>query len=130
MHLDIAPYSTSGGGVLDLRVSPQAIDTMQLKLGDKLTYETNAGGWTLKPQVHAYYVRNLNVQRYQTSASFLAGGSSFTSTSPARDADLANVGAGLTVLRNGALSFDAGYDFTTGASTKDHKFFLQAKAEF
>ena len=52
------------------------------------------------------------------------------STSPARDADLANVGAGLTVLRNGALSFDAGYDFTTGASTKDHKFFLQAKAEF
>ena len=50
--------------------------------------------------------------------------------SPASDADLFNVGVAVSLARTGSVSLEAAYDFTTGASTKDHLFSLQAKMEF
>ena len=61
--------------------------------------------------------------------SFLGGGS-FTVTAPARDPDIAELGVGLTVARNGPFALSALYDYAFGRTTSDNKFFLQVKWSF
>ena len=130
VHLNIAPYTTSGGGSFDLSVAGQSIDVTQMKIGSRFAYPMSQGnGWSFTPDVHGYYVRNLNTTRISTSASFLGGGS-FTVTAPARDPDIAVLGVGLTVTRNGPFVVSALYDYAFGRTTSDNKFFLRAKREF
>ena len=130
VHLNIAPYTTSGGGSFDLSVAGQSIDVTQLKIGSRFAYPVSLGnGWNFTPDVHGYYVRNLNTTSISTSVSFLGGGS-FTVTAPARDPDIAELGVGLTVARNGPFALSALYDYAFGRTTSDNKFFLQVKWSF
>ncbi len=130
VHLDIDPHATHGGGVFDLNVAGQHIDVAQMKLGSRFAYPiAQSSGWTFTPELHGYYVRNLVTTRIVTSASFLAGGS-FTSTSPARDTDVANLGLGLTIAQKGPFALSAVYDYSFGQTTKDNTFYLRAKTEF
>ena|GEM_PF-1568953 len=130
LHLDIDPHATSGGGVFDLNVAGQHIDVAQLKLGSRFAYPiAQPSGWTFTPELHGYYVRNLVTTRIVTSATFLAGGA-FTSTSPARDTDVADLGLGLTIAQKGPFALSAVYDYSFGQTTKDNTFYLRAKTEF
>jgi len=130
VHLDIDPHATSGGGVFDLNVAGQHIDVAQMKLGSRFSYPiTRSNGWTFTPELHGYYVRNLITSRIVTSASFLAGGT-FTSTAPARDTDVADLGLGLTIAQKGPFALSAAYDYSFGQTTKDNTFYLRVKTEF
>ena len=130
VHLDIDPHATHGGGVFDLNVAGQHIDVAQMKLGSRFAYPiTQSSGWTFTPELHGYYVRNLITSRVVTSATFLAGGT-FTSTSPARDTDVADLGLGLTIAQKGPFALSAVYDYSFGQTTKDNTFYLRVKTEF
>jgi outer membrane autotransporter protein len=130
VHLDIDPHATSGGGVFDLNVAGQHIDVAQMKLGSRFSYPiTRSNGWTFTPELHGYYVRNLITSRIVTSASFLAGGT-FTSTAPARDTDVADLGLGLTIAQKGPFALSAVYDYAFGQTTKDNTFYLRVKTAF
>ena len=130
IHLGVDAHRTSGGGLFDLNVASQQVDVMQLKLGGRLAYPlAQTSGWTFTPEVHAYYVRNLITSRVVTSAAFPLGGA-FTVAGPARDADLANFGAGMTIAQKGPFVLSAVYDYTYGQTTTDNSFFLRLKTEF
>jgi outer membrane autotransporter protein len=130
VHLNLDAHTTSGGGIFDMNVSGQQVDILQAKIGSRFSYPiAQSNGWTLTPEVHAYYVRNLDVSRITMSSTFLAGGS-FTSISPARDPDIANLGLGLAIAQKGPFSLVAQYDLSVGQSTRDNAFFLRAKTEF
>jgi len=129
-HLNIAPHTTKGGRIFDLSVSGQSIDVTQLKIGSRFAYSISPGhGWRFTPEVYGFYVRNLNTTAISTSASFLTGGA-FTVTAPARDADIAELGVGLTVARDGPFVVSARYDYAFGRTTSDGKFSLRVKWEF
>ena len=130
LHLDIDRHSTNGGGLFDMNVAAQSVDITQLKLGSRFAYPVERPeGWTITPEMHGYYVRNLNVSRIVTSASFLAGGS-FINTSPARDPDIADLGLGLTIAQKGPFALSAVYDYSFGQTTKDSTFYLRVKSDF
>jgi len=130
LHLDIDRHSTSGGGLFDMNVAGQSVDITQLKLGSRFAYPIErAEGWTFTPELHGYYVRNLNTSRIVTSTTFLAGGS-FINTSPARDTDIADLGLGLTIAQKGPFALSAVYDYSFGQTTKDSTFYLRVKSDF
>ncbi len=130
IHLNIASHTTSGGGIFDLNVAGQSIDITQLKIGSRFGYPMSLGDdWHFTPEVHGYYVRNLNTAAISTSASFLTGGA-FTVTAPARDTDIAEFGVGLTVARNGPFAMSARYDYAFGRTTTNNKFALRVKWAF
>jgi len=130
IHLDVDPYRTTGGAPVDLNVAGQHMDVQQLKFGNKITYPLMQSNWTFVPEVHGYYIRNLNTSRVHTTVSFVGGGSSFTLASPARDPDLLDFGLGVTVKQKGPFTLGFVYDYTFGQSTTDSTFYLRAKTEF
>ena len=130
IHLNVDAHPTSGAGLFNLNVADQQLDVTQLKLGGRVAYPmTQPSGWSFTPEVHAYYVRNLNISRIATSAAFTSGGA-FTVSGPQRDADLANFGLGLTIAQKGPFVLSAVYDYTFGQTTTDNTFFLRVKTEF
>ena len=130
IHLDVASQQTTGAGLFNLNVADQHLDVTQLKLGGRLAYPViQPNGWTFTPELHAYYVRNLNISRVTTSVSFPLGGA-FSVSGPQRDADLANLGVGLTIAQKGPFVLSAVYDYTFGQTTTDNTFFLRVKTEF
>ena len=130
LHLDIDRHSTNGGGIFDMNVAGQSVDITQLKLGSRFAYPIErTDGWTITPELHGYYVRNLNTSRIVTSTTFLAGGT-FINTSPARDTDIADLGLGLTIAQKGPFALSAVYDYSFGQTTKDSTFYLRVKSDF
>jgi outer membrane autotransporter protein len=113
-----------------MNVAGQSVDITQLKLGSRFAYPIErAERWTFTPELHGYYVRNLNTSRIVTSTTFLAGGS-FINTSPARDTDIADLGLGLTIAQKGPFALSAVYDYSFGQTTKDSTFYLRVKSDF
>ena len=130
IHLDVDSHATSGAGLFNLNVANQSLDVTQIKLGGRVAYPmARPSGWTFSPEVHGYYVRNLNISRVTTSAAFPQGGA-FTVSGPQRDADLADFGVGLTIAQKGPFALSAVYDYTFGQTSIDNTFFLRVKTQF
>lgn len=130
IHVDVDAHTTSGAGLFNQNVSGVHFDVTQLKMGGRVAYPAEKpNGWTFTPEFHAYYVRNLDISRIKTTAAFTAGGA-FSAAGPQRDADLGNVGLGLTISQKGPFVFSAVYDLTVGETTTDNMVFLRAKTEF
>ena len=107
IHMDADAHQTQGGGMFDLNVAPQHIDVRQLKFGSRASYTVaQPNGWVLTPEVHAYYIRNLILTRVATSATFTSGGG-LTAYGPQRDADLADLGLGMTIAQKGPFTLSA-----------------------
>jgi outer membrane autotransporter protein len=130
IHIDTDANQTQGGGIFNLNVAPQHIDVTQLKFGSRAAYTiTQPNGWVFTPEVHAYYIRNLVLTRVANSAAFTSGGS-MTVYGAQRDADLADLGLGMTIAQKGPFTLSAVYDYTFGQTQSDNKFFLRVKTEF
>jgi outer membrane autotransporter protein len=130
-HLGVDGYTTSGAGVLNLHVNSDSTDIIQSRLGARVAYPlTGYGTYTLTPEVHAYYVHNFGSDQTTATSTFTGGGPAFTTTAPARDRDIFNLGLGLTVAQVGPLALSGVYDYSGGATSHEQTFYFRFKTDF
>lgn len=130
LHMGFGSYTMAGGSSPSAHIDADSLDLVQSRLGAQIAYPlAPRQGWLMTPTMHAYYLHNFNTAGVATVGTF-SNGLSFDVTAPSEDANLVDVGAGVTVSRGGPLSLDLAYQYTGGASTSDNTFLLNVKAEF
>ncbi|MGC8477390.1 MAG: hypothetical protein ACP5NP_13635, partial [Acetobacteraceae bacterium] len=76
-----------------------------------------------------YYLHNFDTSGVTTSGSF-SNGIGFSVAEPSRDANLGNVGIGVTASRMGAFTLRANASYTGGYSTSIGTFLLHLSTRF
>ncbi|MDE2335397.1 MAG: autotransporter domain-containing protein [Rhodospirillales bacterium] len=117
IHLNVDGYTMTGGTGPSAHVNSVSLDLVQSRIGARLDYKSGSvGGWLLQPYVHAYYLHNFNTSGVTTSGSF-SNGLDFAVAAPSRDANLADIGFGLTADVPGGMKLGATASYTAGRST-------------
>jgi outer membrane autotransporter protein len=130
-HISMDGYTTSGASVLNLHVNSASADILQSRVGARVAYPmTGYGTYTLTPEIHAYYLHNFGSDQTTMTSYFTGGGPGFSTTSPARDRNIYNIGLGLTVAQVGPMALSGVYDYAGGATSHEHMFFIRFKTEF
>lgn len=115
-HLNIAPYTETGGGVLDLNVQSQSYDFLQSGLGVRVARPFEFFERTAVPEVHGKWYRMLSNPTITNTVSLASGElQSFTTPGLTDAPDTFNVGAGFTFLSCGCAAknwaIEAVYDY-------------------
>ncbi len=130
MHMNFGSYAMAGGSGPTANINSQSVDLQQGKIGVRLAYPIQGDeGWKFTPEVHLNYVHNFNTTGVTTTGTF-AGGLPFNVFAPARDAEVVNVGAGLTIAQDGPFALSGVYDYSGGETAHIHSFFLRVKSDF
>ena len=130
LHMGFDSYTMSGGLGPSAHVNAETLDLVQGRVGAQITYTpAPQQGWVLRPEMHAYYLHNFNSGGVTTAGSF-SNGPAFAVYAPSRDADLVDVGLGLTMSHSGPLSFGAAIQYTAGRSTSNDTFLLHLETAF
>lgn len=130
LHMNFDGYTMSGGIGPSAHINANSLDLVQSRVGAQLVYPvTQVGGWTLQPQVHAYYVHDFETTGVTTAGGF-GNGLGFSVTAPSRDANLADVGLAVAASRAGAFTVSASASFTGGRSTDIGTFLLHIAKRF
>lgn len=130
LHMGFDGYTMSGGLGPSAHINAETLDLVQSRVGAQITYlPAPLQGWILRPELHAYYLHNFNSSGVTTSGSF-SSGLPFSVSAPSRDANLMDLGFGLTISRHGPFSFGASVQWVAGHSTSNDIFLLHLATEF
>jgi outer membrane autotransporter protein len=115
-HVNIADYTETGGGDVDLAVGSRSYDYVESGLGAKLARNFNYGGATYAPDVHAKWLHEFeNPILTQNAAFAITGSPSFTTPGLKTANDMFNIGVGIAILSCGCTartwSLEAVYDY-------------------
>lgn len=131
VHFSRDSYAETGAGGASLTVGEADQDSLNLgvSLQAEWTYIVANGG-RLKPDLHASYKYDVLDGGADTTASFVAGGSTFAiNGADAADSTFA-IGAGLKFYDTSGWDFTANYDYTFKSDYHAHSGFLRAAYEF
>jgi len=96
-HLETDAYTETGAGNMNLTVTPDDIDTVEVKAGLIFTGESTADdGSTIRPQFRIGVVGDISDDTADSTATFAGGGSSFNTTGLDKDDVHGDVGIGFT----------------------------------
>jgi outer membrane autotransporter protein len=96
-HLSADAYTETGAGGMNLKVTPTDVSNIQGKIGVKVTGRTvGADGGIGRPEVRIGVSHDFGDETADSTATFTAGGSSFTTTGVKTDATKVDVGLGYT----------------------------------
>ena len=96
-HLSADTYTETGAGNMNLVVSPTDVNTVEGKVGVKMTGKTvNADGGIGRPEVRVGVSHNFGDDTADSTSTFNAGGASFTTTGVETDSTKVDVGLGYT----------------------------------
>jgi len=96
-HLETDAYTETGAGNMNLTVTPDDIDTAEIKAGISFTGEsTTESGGTMRPQFRLAIVGDLLDETADSTATFAGGGSSFNTTGLDKDEVFGDIGLGFT----------------------------------
>ncbi|MGZ9097478.1 MAG: autotransporter domain-containing protein [Micavibrio sp.] len=110
-HLTTDGYSETGGNAINLEVESQRYDFIQSGLGFKVARDVVLSDTkTLRPEIHADWLHSFGDDTMENTASFTAGGPSFTTRGIEQDRDTFEVGAGITLAHGEKWSTEAVYD--------------------
>ncbi|MDE2005814.1 MAG: autotransporter domain-containing protein [Rhodospirillales bacterium] len=130
LHMGFDSYTMAGGSGPSAHVNAETLDLVQSRVGARIAYlPATIGGWTLRPDMHAYYLHDFSSSGTATSGSF-SNGYGFDVYAPGRDANLVDLGVGLTVHGKGPLSVGASIRYTAGRSTSNDEFLLHLETSF
>lgn len=131
VHFSRDSYAETGAGGASLTAGDTSQDILNLgvSLQAEWTYVVANGG-RLKPDVHISYKYDVLDGAADTTASFVAGGSTFgVNGADAADSTF-GVGAGLKFYDASGWDFTANYDYTFKSDYHAHSGFLRAAYEF
>ena len=130
LHMNVDGYTMSGGTGPSAHINSVALDLVQSRIGARLAYKpASVGGWLLRPDVHAYYLHNFDTSGVTTAGSY-SNGLGFAVAAPSRDANLADVGFGLTANVPGGIRLGATASYTAGRSTNIGTLMLRLATRF
>lgn len=129
-HLDQDGYSESSASGSALRVGSVSSDSIKSMLGVTLSTKIHTDSVDLLPEVRLGWNHEFNDDAVNTTASYVAGGSSFTSTSMTPGSDAAVLGLGLTLAKGEDFSLRASYDLELKDAYVGHNGLVQIRSEF
>jgi len=123
-------YTESSTNGSALHLNQQTISSVKSSVGTKFTKTVETESFTYTPELDIAWTHEFKSDPLRTTASYVAGGSSFTSTSvkPAKDALI--VGAGLTVIGADNLTIRGKYHAEFRESYLGHNGMIEARLNF
>jgi len=96
-HLSADAYTETGAAGMNLNVTPSDYDTFEGKVGVKITGKSvDADGGIGRPEVRIGVTHNFGDDTADSTATFTAGGTSFTTTGVETDSTKVDLGLGYT----------------------------------
>lgn len=130
LHMSFGDYTMAGLSGPSAHIDGEELNLVQGRAGAQIAFPwAPRPGWHLTPMAHAYLLHNFDRPGVTTVGTF-SNGLPFALTAPSTDANLVEVGAGVTASRGGPFSLAATYQFTGGATTSNNTFALNLKAAF
>ncbi|WP_242558184.1 MULTISPECIES: autotransporter domain-containing protein [Pandoraea] len=132
-YLNQNSYTETGGNGTALSVGSAGSSSVRSALGAKiaLPFETSSGTWT--PEFGLRWVHEYNRTRQTTGASFAAdptGQTGFTTVGATPVSDLAEMSAGVTLMRANNLSASIRYDLQAGSGFVSHTGIVRVRQRF
>jgi len=121
-------YNENGGGALGLAVAARSVDRFRGSLGAQVDFDAKLSGLKTRPFVRGFWNHDLEDKGRDTTATFLAGGTSFVTPGQKLDSDPFTLGAGANFFTQGSFSAGVNYDVTLGNSFQSHA--LQGRAHW
>jgi outer membrane autotransporter protein len=130
-HLALDGFTEAGADSLNLTVEDQSYDFLQQGLGAKIVTEwTDASKQKWMPSFHALWLYDYIGDQASSTATFAAGGSSFTTNGLEPEQSSLNAGAGLTVWPTESLSLGVNYEFEYRSDYTSHGGHATVRYEF
>lgn len=129
-HLDQDGYSESSSNGSALRVDSVSSDSVKSMVGVTLSTKIHTEEVDLLPEVRLGWNHEFNDDAVNTTASYVAGGSSFTTTSMTPGSDAAVFGLGLTLAKGEDFTLRASYDLELKDAYVGHNGLVQIRSEF
>ncbi len=104
------------------------INATRAYFGGKIANKSQAENFL--PEIHAYYIVDLNNPNVLITSQFVSGGGTFVSTGPQAPKTGVNVGASITALLSENFVASGGYDFEGKKSFRSHSASLKFKFLF
>ena len=132
IHFDSDGYTESGAGGANLSVGDSEQDILNLGLSAQAAYSIKlTDGSILRPDIHASFKHNvLDDDQADTTSSFDAGGSTFSTDGIDPADSTTSIGTGLKLFKTNNWDFTANYDYTFKEDYSAHSGFLRAAYEF
>ncbi len=122
-------FRESGGGGAGLRVGAETFHSLRSRLGVRLARELAMEKVTLVPEVFAGWSREY-IEDQSLDASFLAGGTKFTTDQGGLGGDSAYFGAGVSAKLDDGLALFVRYEGAQSSSESAHFFSAGVKIPF
>lgn len=124
-------YTETGAAGANLTVGSSATDSVRSGLGGKVsTTIAQAGEWNIKPNARAVWLHEFNGSAPDQTSTFVAGGSSFTTSGIKVAQEHFNLGVGLDVASVRNTTVSAKYDADLSDRYVSHTGSLQVRTEF
>ena len=107
-------FTESGADSLNLCISDQRTESVQLGFGWRVEYELKARGKVLRPNVKVSYQHEFADDSRYIEAHLEDGNNIFQVATDKPSRDFALVGVGITVELTDSVSFSSGYDAQLG----------------
>jgi outer membrane autotransporter protein len=124
-------YTETGAAGANLTVGSSSTDSVRSGLGAKVsTTIAQAGEWNIKPNARAMWLHEFNGSAPDQTSTFVAGGSSFTTSGITVAQEHFNLGVGLDVASVRNTTVSAKYDADLSDRYVSHTGSLQVRTEF
>jgi outer membrane autotransporter protein len=124
-------YTETGAAGANLTVGSSATDSVRSGLGGKVsTTIAQAGEWNIKPNARAMWLHEFSGSAPDQTSTFVAGGSSFTTSGITVAQEHFNLGVGLDVASVRNTTVSAKYDADLSDRYVSHTGSLQVRTEF
>lgn len=110
-HLSLDGYTETGASDVNLKVNSQGYDFLQSGLGARIEIPVHQNGkvaWL--PELHSMWLYEYIGDKAEATSTFIGGGSSFKTEGFAPEQSSFNLGAGITLYPQEALSIKFQYD--------------------
>ncbi len=124
-------YTETGAAGANLTVGSSSADSVRSGLGGKVsTTIAQAGEWNIKPNARAIWLHEFNGSAPDQTSTYVAGGSSFTTSGITVAQEHFNLGVGLDVASVRNTTVSAKYDADLSDRYVSHTGSLQVRTEF
>jgi outer membrane autotransporter protein len=121
---------TETGGALALAVASRSADRFRSSIGAQVDFDAGMADIKTRLFVRGFWHHDFKNDGIVTTASFVAGGTSFVTPGQELDSDPFTVGAGINFYGQGSFSAALTYDLTLGNSYQSHVFEAKARVAF
>jgi outer membrane autotransporter protein len=128
LHMTTDDYIEAGSGLLDLSVAGTSLDQLESMLGARLTTSVGTSIGTLVPELRVGWLHDFIADGVDTKA--LIEGVSFSTSTLRASANGLSIGGGLSLIGEGNIMINLGYDGDFRKGYGAHAAELQVRMQF